>query len=218
MPKKSLKIKGIYGILHLLLKLTYKYTMYTPKNFSIPELTGISKTNIEEHMGLYKGYVKNTNAILEQLGNGELDAYHQAELYRRFSFEFNGMKNHEFYFSDLEGGATEMNTSSALSTAIEKTWGSVDAWKESFAQLAKTRGIGWAVLSYDKEADMLMHHWIDEQHLGHLNSNQYIFGIDMWEHAFVADYQPSGKGQYIDDYLANVNWANVEARFDKCCG
>ena len=52
--------------------------------------------------------------------------------------------------------------------------------------------------------------WVDEQHLGHLNSAQFIFGIDMWEHSYVADYQPSGKKQYIEDYFVNVNWSVVE--------
>ena len=57
--------------------------------------------------------------------------------------------------------------------------------------------------------------WVDEQHLGHLNSAQFLFGIDLWEHAYVADYQPSGKKQYVEDYFANVNWNAVEERYAK---
>ena len=189
--------------------------MYTPRDFSIPELKGISNDTIQEHMGLYHGYVKNTNSILEQLEQGDIDDYHQAELYRRFSFEFNGMKNHEFYFNDLEGGAQELSLDAPLMRAIEEEWGSFDVWRDAFMKLAKTRGIGWAILSYDASADRLMIHWVDEQHLGHLNSNDYIFGIDMWEHAFVADYQPSGKGQYIEDYMSQVNWENINERFTR---
>ncbi|MCD8494684.1 MAG: Fe-Mn family superoxide dismutase [Candidatus Pacebacteria bacterium] len=189
--------------------------MYTLQNFTIPELRGISRQNIEEHLGLYKGYVTNTNHILEQLSSGDLDPYHQAELSRRFSFEFNGMKNHEYYFRALEGGAAPLDPTSALYQALEKNWGSYDAWRASFVQLAKTRGIGWAILSHDQDADMLIHHWVDEQHVGHLNSNQYILGIDMWEHAYVADYQPSGKATYIEDYLDQVNWKTISDRFEK---
>lgn len=189
--------------------------MYTPKEFSIPALRGISETTIQEHIGLYHGYVTNTNKILEQLEQGDIDAYHQAELYRRYAFEFNGMKNHEYYFGDLEGGSVELSSDAELMKAIEEEWGSFDVWRDAFIQLAKTRGIGWAILSYDADNDRLMIHWVDEQHIGHLNSNQYIFGIDMWEHSFVADYQPSGKGQYIEDYLAQVNWENINERYIK---
>ena len=33
-----------------------------------------------------------------------------------------------------------------------------------------------------------------------------ILGLDMWEHSYVADYAPSGKKKYIDDFFANLNW------------
>jgi len=190
--------------------------MYTTKTFTIPEaLTGISQKNITEHLGLYAGYVKNTNMLLEKLNDGSVDDYARSEIQRRFSFEFNGMRNHEYYFSDLENGAQEIDPESSLGKKIAQQWGSFDAWLETFKSIAKTRGVGWAILSYDRDADLLLNTWVDEQHLGHLNSCQYIVGIDMWEHAFVADYHPSGKGTYIDDYLAQVNWENVSERFGK---
>lgn len=188
--------------------------MYEAKTFSIPELTGISAKNIEEHLGLYNGYVKNTNAILAALESGEGSDYARAEMQRRFGFEYNGMKNHEYYFASLEGGATVLDANSALAQKISSQWGSVEAWLDGFKKLAKTRGVGWAILYYDRDADRLLNTWVDEQHLGHLNSAQYIVGIDMWEHAFVADYQPSGKGQYIDDYFANLNWSHAGGLFE----
>jgi Fe-Mn family superoxide dismutase len=193
---------------------------YTPHTFIIPtNLQGISQKNIEEHLKLYTGYVQNTNAILEKMKEAQSqaspDTYVLGELSRRFSFEFNGMKNHEFYFHGLEGGPKEPNMDSNLYKAITKTWGSFDTWMQSFTQLAKTRGAGWAIMYYDKDANQLLHTWVDEQHLGHLNSCHYILGIDMWEHAFVADYQPSGKAEYIKDYLANLNWSYPESLFEK---
>jgi Fe-Mn family superoxide dismutase len=187
--------------------------MYTPQTFTIPTLTGISQKNIDEHLKLYEGYVKNTNKILELLADPNLDAYAKSEAQRRFSFEFNGMKNHEYYFNSFENGPSPLVPDSALGKAIAEQWGSFDSWLTSFKTLAKTRGIGWAILYYDRDAQKLHNVWIDEQHLGHLNSCQYIMGIDMWEHAYVADYQPSGKAQYIEDYFANVNWKKAEELF-----
>ena len=189
--------------------------MYTAHEFTIPTLTGISETNIKEHLGLYAGYVKNTNKVLEIVQDESIDAYARAEAQRRLSFEFNGMRNHEHYFHALEGGPQALAEDSALYQKITEQWGSFDGWLDGFKSLAKTRGVGWAILYYDREYDKLLNVWVDEQHLGHLNSCDFIFGIDMWEHAFVADYQPSGKGQYIEDYLANVNWSYAAGLFEK---
>lgn len=187
--------------------------MYDIKTFNIPSLIGISQTNIDEHLKLYAGYVKNTNMILETIENASAKDYALAEMQRRFSFEFNGMKNHEYYFAALEGGSQPLTDDSKLKAKIVEQWGSFDAWLERIKTIAKTRGIGWAILYFDQKANLLVNGWVDEQHVGHLNSVQYIVGIDMWEHSFVADYQPSGKAQYIDDYFANVNWNHAEDLF-----
>lgn len=189
---------------------------YEIKQFDIPELKGMSPRSIEEHLKLYEGYVKHTNLILEKiekLKDDEDSAYALSEMQRRFAFEFDGMRNHEYYFSSLEGGSTALSKDGDLYTSIEKEWGSYDKWLERFKTIAKTRGVGWAMLYYDKEADRLVNDWVDEQHLGHLTGLVPILALDMWEHSFVGDYWPSGKGQYIDDFFENLNWSVVEKNF-----
>ncbi len=190
---------------------------YEPKTFTVPELQGISAKNIEEHLKLYVGYVKNANLILDKIGeymtDFETNAYVLGELQRRFSFEFNGMRNHEYYFGQLEGGAQLLAADSKLKTVIESQAPSFDAWLAGFKAMALTRGIGWAVLSWDPQTQQLTHGWVDEQHLGHLVGLTPILVIDMWEHSYVADYQPSGKKKYVEDYFANINWNIVEERF-----
>src|SRR6185503_21046651 len=98
---------------------------FTAKTFNIPALKGISAKNIEEHLKLYQGYVKNANSILEKAPEytkyGDKDpfvSYFVGELGRRFSFEYNGMRNHEVYFSSLEGGASPLSDGSALKKII----------------------------------------------------------------------------------------------------
>ena len=71
---------------------------------------------------------------------------------RRFSFEYNGIRNHEVYFSSLAGGAKPLDTSSPLKKLISENWGSFESWLIEFKALGMTRGIGWAVLYYDKSA------------------------------------------------------------------
>ena len=186
------------------------------QKFDIPELKGISSKTTEEHLKLYEGYVKSSNFILSKIEelskDTEANAYQLGELQRRFSFEFDGMRNHEFYFSSFEGGNVEISDGD-LKKAISDEWGSFESWLARFKAVAKTRGIGWAILYYDKKNNRLLNTWVDEQHLGHLTGLSPILALDMWEHSFVADYQPSGKGNYIDDFFSNLNWDVIENNF-----
>jgi Fe-Mn family superoxide dismutase len=192
-------------------------TTFTAKQFNIPELQGISATTVAEHIKLYEGYVKHANLIqsrIEALAGNADSAYELAEARRRFGFEFDGMRNHELYFALLENGAQNLTEDSNLTQKIAASFGSFDAWLADFKTLAKTRGIGWAILYYDKTTDTLLNSWVDEQHLGHLVGLTPIVVIDMWEHSFVADYQPSGKPQYIDDFMSQINWGVAEQILD----
>ncbi len=187
---------------------------FEEQKFTIPELKGISAKTIEEHLKLYSGYVKHSNLILEKVEelkkDSDKNAYVLGEVMRRFGFEYNGMRNHEVYFASLEGGAHEIKDSGDLKKKIEKDFGSFDAWLSEFKNLALTRGIGWAMLYYDRNDKRLLNAWIDEQHLGQLQNCTLVLGLDMWEHSFVADYQPSGKKKYVEDFFANLNWDVIE--------
>lgn len=182
--------------------------MYKEKTFTIPALQGLSEKTIEEHKKLYAGYVKHANLILEKLEaykGDETKTYETGELYRRFSFEYNGIRNHELYFSLLEN-KTELPKESLLAKALEEKWGNLENFTNSLTTLALTRGIGWAMLSYDHTDKKLILHWIDEQHLGQLQNVTPIIALDMWEHSYVADYQPSGKKSYVTDFISQMNW------------
>lgn len=170
--------------------------------FNIGSLKGISAKNVEEHLKLYAGYVKNINLILET-ENGKI------------GFEFDGMRNHEYYFRALEGGSKNLEENSGLKKQIEKDFSNFEVWLTKFKNLATTRGIGWAMLYYDSETKQLLDAWVDEHHIGQLNGCKTVIALDLWEHAFVADYQPSGKKQYIEDFFVNLNWEVIEENFKK---
>ncbi len=197
-------------------------TPYIEQKFDIPELKGISKRTLEEHLKLYAGYVKHSNLILQKIGeymsDSEKNAFVLGELQRRFSFEFNGMRNHEYYFKAFEDGAKPLPENSLLKTAIEKQAPSFDAWLQGFKSIAMTRGVGWAMLYFDTHTQQLTHAWVEEQHLGQLNGAQYILGLDMWEHSYMLDYAPSEKKKYVDAFFENLNWEVVEENFKKAQG
>ena len=196
---------------------------YTPQEFNLPELAGISAKNVEEHLKLYKGYVTNANNVIEKISTLSLgmfkdkedNGYVISELFRRFSFEYNGMRNHEVYFNSLSGGPKPLNPDSALAKLINETCMSLDILLMGFKNMAMTRGVGWAVLWYDKRDNSLLASWVDEQHLGQLNGCTMLLALDMWEHAYVYDYPTSEKKKYIDAFFENLNWEVIEENFKK---
>jgi Fe-Mn family superoxide dismutase len=195
----------------------YRMETFTTKIFEIGELTGISQKNIEEHLKLYKGYVTNTNLIFNKISELKFDpeknAYVLAELQRRLGFEFDGMRNHEYYFASLSGGAKEINKESELYKNIEKEWGSFENFLTHFKFVATTRGIGWTILYFDKMSDKLIITWVDEHHLGQLTGLSPILCLDMWEHAYVYDYPTSQKKDYVESFFKNINWESVEKKY-----
>jgi len=189
--------------------------IYEPQTFTIGDLEGISTETIEEHLGLYHGYVKHANLIREKIdaysNDPDNNKYAIGEMQRRLGFEFGGMRNHEYYFAQLEGGAQPL-PDNKLKELIETQWGSFEAWKTRFGQIAMTRGVGWAMLYHDPQTDQLVQTWVDEQHLGQLADLDIVLALDMWEHSYMLDYPPSKKTEYVEAFFKNLNWEVVSNR------
>jgi len=191
---------------------------YTEQKFNIGELDGLSPRQIEEHLKLYTGYVKHVNLIREQIHkleeeDSEKNAYLISELRRRFSFEFNGMRMHEYYFEGLGGESKKIKSDGPLKKALEDKYGSFEAWTKHFTAVGMTRGIGWAVLYYDQKANAPHSVWVGDHELGTLAGVPILVAMDMWEHAFMVDYTPGEKKIYIEAFFKNLNWNVVEERF-----
>jgi len=184
--------------------------MYEVKTFDIPTLEGISERTIKEHLGLYAGYVKHVNHIHAEMAN-VTDGYAKAEMQRRLGFEFGGMRNHEYYFTQFEGGAKEI-PEGTFKELVEGQYGSTDAFIAHINGIAMTRGVGWVMVYIDKQTNQLLCTWVDEQHIGQLADLSIVLGLDMWEHSYMLDYAPSEKKQYIDAFFKNVNWEVVASR------
>lgn len=192
---------------------------YEAKNFNLGVLTGLSEKQITAHLGLYQGYVKHVNLLREQIADltaldSEKYAYAIMETRRRLGFEFNGMRMHEYYFTQFEGGPAVLDTSSKLAAAFTEKYGSVENFITHFTQVGMSRGIGWSVLYADPDADTVHTAWVADHELGQLGGLPIILAMDMWEHAFMVDYLPAEKKQYIDAFLANTNWSVAKQRFD----
>ena len=192
-------------------------TEYTVREELKPSgLNGISDDQINDHWGLYKGYVAQTNTLLKELatlrerGDGGSLAY--ADRRRRLGFEYNGMVLHEYYFGNLTNGQS-LNASGELAKALTASFGSVEAWKADFANAGKTRGIGWAVLYFDGTTGALCNHFVQLHEDGNIGGFQPLLVLDVFEHAYMVDHRAGGRGAYIDAFLGNVAWSVAEERY-----
>ena len=187
-------------------------TEFRPK-----DLDGISEDQIALHWALYEGYVNNVNRINTEI-KALLDANTAsgnpvfAELHRRRGWEYNGMRLHELYFEAMKPSSG--NPPAALASAINDSFGSMDACQAEFTAIGRMRGVGWAVMYQDPAAGALTNHWIDMHETGHPAGFRPILIMDLWEHAFSVDWttNPAGRGQYIEAYLKNIDWGTMASR------
>lgn len=181
-------------------------------------LTGLSEKQIKVHLALYEGYVKHVNLIMSMLvayGKTEDEGgkYSLAELRRRFAFEFDGMRLHEYYFEQFEGASCKVQEGSALSNAVKEKYGEKEL-EAHIREVAGSRGIGWVVVYADPRAKTIHTTFVGDHELGQLAGLPILLALDLWEHAYMVDYVPAEKKNYVDAFFANLNWSVVEKRFD----
>ncbi|WP_010303286.1 superoxide dismutase [Kurthia senegalensis] len=160
-------------------------------------------------------YVQGLNAALE--GKSEFDGKTVEEIIAnldavpedvRTAVRNNGggHANHSLFWTLLTAdgkGAPE----GELAAAIDAKFGSFDAFKEQFANAAKTRfGSGWAWLSVvNGELEISS---TANQDSPIMEGKTPILGLDVWEHAYYLNYQ-NVRPNYIAAFWNVVNWDKV---------
>ncbi|MEM3383180.1 MAG: Fe-Mn family superoxide dismutase [Nitrososphaerales archaeon] len=192
---------------------------YEAKNFEhLLGTKGFSDQLLKNHFTLYQGYVNNTNKIAELLDallkEGKTSTLEYAELKRRFGWEFNGMRLHEYYFGNMIKDGKELDKNSKLFKKITEDFRTYENWEKDFKSTGTMRGIGWVVLYYDKMADRLLNAWINEHDVGHLSGTIPILIMDVFEHAFMIDYGLK-RADYIEAFFKAIDWSIVANRFDE---
>ncbi len=194
-------------------KLSYPYYALEPY---IDEMT--MRIHHTKH---HQGYVNNLNAALESYPDNPYDDLESLILNLdklpetiRVAVRNNGggHYNHTLFFSTLKiniGGKPDGN----LKDAIDKTFGSFEMFRDSFAQAAKTRfGSGWAwlILNHDGKLEVLSTPNQDTP----LDKGTPLLGLDVWEHAYYLKYQ-NRRPEYVDNFFNVINWEVVQKRFDE---
>lgn len=183
----------------------------------LSEINGFSSQLMSNHVKLYQGYVANTNILSEKLTDlldqGAEKSQEYSEMKRRFGWEFNGMRLHELYFDNMRGDGI-LRPKSPLYTKLEDAFGSVEAWRREFTGIGAMRGVGWVALCRDLKTDRLFNIWINEHDGGHLSGCTPLLVMDMFEHAYLLDYQLD-KASYMFAFFNTLNWREVSNRYTR---
>lgn len=190
-----------------------------PWTFDLSNVHGLSAHALEMHLGLYATYVKEANALIEQLQEFPRGHTLSAEerlrhdgLVRRHAFEHNGVRLHESFFEALGGPGKSPSAGGVFSEAVESSFGGFEPWKADVTELANTRGVGWVVTYRCQVENRLTNVWVEDHTRGLLLDLSPIAVFDLWEHAYLLDFSASQRSGYINTVLANVNWDVIEQR------
>lgn len=126
-----------------------------------------------------------------------------------------GFYNHNLFWEVMgpDGGGTP---SGDLAAAIDKDFGSFDAFKEAFNNAASTRfGSGWAWLVKQDGGKLVVTSSPNQDNplmdIAEVKGTP-ILGLDVWEHAYYLHYQ-NRRPDYISAFWNVINWNEVAARF-----
>jgi Fe-Mn family superoxide dismutase len=122
-----------------------------------------------------------------------------------------GYFNHALFWEILTPGGAGA-PSGELEEDINEAFGSLDAFKEKFANAAATRfGSGWAWLVIDPFGKLQVIS-TPNQDSPLMSGHSPLLGLDVWEHAYYLNYQ-NRRPDYIQAFWNVVNWDKVAERF-----
>jgi len=126
-----------------------------------------------------------------------------------------GYYNHKLFWENMSSAKT--NPSPVLKRAIEKNFGSMDKFKEEFANAAKKHfGSGWAWLVAGKEGNLFVSDTLNQDNpLMDVveKKGTPLLCLDVWEHAYYLQYQ-NRRAEYVDKFWDVVNWDAVNKRYE----
>jgi Fe-Mn family superoxide dismutase len=163
-------------------------------------------------------YVNGLNGALKKLEEaraaGKLDDVKHVS--RDLAFHGSGHLLHCIFWNNMspKGGAPE----GLLKSALERDFGSVDAFKAHFSAAAKqVEASGWAILGFEPLSRRLLVMTAEK----HQNLTAWgvtpLLALDVWEHAYYLKYR-NNRGAYVDAFWNVANWADVGQRLEKALG
>jgi superoxide dismutase, Fe-Mn family len=167
----------------------------------------ISKETFEYHYGKHhQAYVTNLNNLIK---GTEFETLTLEKIIKKSSAGvFNNAAqvwNHTFFWSSMKPAGGGKPTG-ALAAAIDKKWGSFDAFKEAFTKSAVGNfgsGWTWLVKKADGSVDI-----VNTSNAGtpETTTDKALLTIDVWEHAYYIDYR-NARAKFVETFLNSLaNW------------
>ncbi len=124
-----------------------------------------------------------------------------------------GHYNHSLFWK-LMGPNGSGAPTGELAAAIDKAFGSFDAFKEKFNAAGTTRfGSGWAWLVADANGGLTVASTPNQDN-PLMEGHHPILGCDVWEHAYYLKYQ-NRRPDYLAAWWNTVNWDEVARRYEQ---
>lgn len=128
-----------------------------------------------------------------------------------------GYYNHNLFF-DMIGPNAGGEPTGELMAAIQRDFGSFDAFKEKFGKAGEDQfGSGWAWLVSDKAGKLSVGSTPNQDNPlmpGTGISGSPVLAMDVWEHAYYLKYQ-NKRPDYIQNFWNVVNWNKVAEYYTK---
>lgn len=122
-----------------------------------------------------------------------------------------GYVNHNLFWAIMGPNAGGAPTGE-LAAAIDKAFGSFEAFKDKLSNAAATRfGSGWAWLVVKADGSLDVYSTAN-QDSPLMSGDKPLLGLDVWEHAYYLKYQ-NRRPEYITNFFNVINWAQVAANF-----
>jgi Fe-Mn family superoxide dismutase len=127
-----------------------------------------------------------------------------------------GHVNHTMFWQ-IMGANKGGNPTGAIADAINKTFGSFDAFKEKFEAAGVNQfGSGWAWLVRTKTGEFKITSTPNQDNP--ISNGEFpVFGNDVWEHAYYLKYQ-NRRPDYLKAWWNVVNWDEVNKRLAQADG
>ena len=126
-----------------------------------------------------------------------------------------GFYNHNLFWTVMTPNGGGLPTGDLLA-AIEKDFGSFEAFKAAFSKAGITQfGSGWAWLCVHKGGKLEVCGTPNQDNPlmpGIGCGGTPILAMDVWEHAYYLHYQ-NRRPDYIDAFFNVINWTEVSRRF-----
>jgi len=117
--------------------------------------------------------------------------------------------NHAFFWTCLSPEAQAPE--GTLAEAIDRDFGSLDAFKEAFGKAALTLfGSGWAWLVRDADGKLEIAQYKDADTPAGTDRIP-LLTLDVWEHAYYIDFR-NDRGKFIEGFWNHVDWKAVAER------